>query len=89
MSDDELIEKISSRVAVKLLDALPWLRAQESVVPPEWISQNKASKIVGRKRLEEAKKRGVVAWQKKDFDNPRSRVYVKSADVSKLMRKPF
>ena len=89
MSDDELIERISERVAVKLLDALPRILGPGSKSPGDWMSQNQAAKILGRKRLESAKLRGVVAWKKKDFNNPRSRVYVKSADVMKLVKKPF
>jgi hypothetical protein len=88
MSDDELIERISERVASRVLDALPGILESNARLP-EWISQNRASKMVGRKRLETAKEKGIVAWQKKNFDSPRSRVYVKSSDVLKLVKKPF
>jgi len=53
-----------------------------------WISQNQASKIVGRRRLETAMQRNVVRWEKKDINNPRGRVYVSRKDVEKLIKNP-
>jgi hypothetical protein len=54
-----------------------------------WISQNKAHKIVGRKRLESAIKKGTVRYRKPDMDNPRGRGYINKKDVQKLINNPL
>jgi len=38
-----------------------------------WISQNKAAKLVERKRLERAMRNGLVDWHKEDINRPHSR----------------
>ena len=54
-----------------------------------WISQNKAHKIIGRKRLESAIRKGFVRYRKPDMDNPRGRVYINKKDLQKLLNNPL
>jgi hypothetical protein len=53
-----------------------------------WMSQNQASKLIGRKRLQKAMEMGLVAWEKPDLDNLYGRVYVSRKDIQKLLNKP-
>jgi len=53
-----------------------------------WISQNKAHKIVGRKRLETAIRQGRVRYRKPDMDNPRGRVHINKKDIQNLLNRP-
>jgi hypothetical protein len=50
-----------------------------------WISQNHASKLIGRKRLQTAMAKGVVQWKKPDMDKRTGRVYVSKKDVQKIL----
>jgi hypothetical protein len=50
-----------------------------------YITQNQASKIVGRRRLESAMKRGLVRFSKDDYSRIHSRVRINREDVLKLI----
>lgn len=54
-----------------------------------WISQNKAYKLAGRKRIETAVRQGHIRKHKKDIDNPKSRVMYRLSDVTKLIANPL
>lgn len=58
---------------------------KEAMDQKPFISQNAASKILGRRRLERAMKDGSVDWHKLDYDNQFSKVMVKRKDVEKLL----
>jgi hypothetical protein len=50
-----------------------------------WISQNQASKIIGRRRLATAMKNGKVKFKKPDYENPKGRVFILKKDLEKLI----
>jgi hypothetical protein len=53
------------------------------------MSQNQASKLIGRKRLQTAMEKGLIAWKKSDMDKSTGRVYVSRKDVQKLLNNPI
>jgi hypothetical protein len=53
-----------------------------------WMSQNLASKVIGRVRLETAMERGVVEFRKRDPEKKLGRVFVSRKDVQKLLNNP-
>jgi hypothetical protein len=54
-----------------------------------YMSQNQASKLVGRKRLQTAIKKGLVKWEKPDMDKRTGRVFISRKDVQKLLNNPL
>ena len=54
-----------------------------------YMSQNQASKLVGRGRLERAMSEGRVEWFKPAMDKSKGRVYVKREDVEKMLNNPM
>jgi hypothetical protein len=50
-----------------------------------WISQNQASKMIGRRRLENGMKRDLIRFKKSDPENRFSRVHILRADVEKFV----
>ena len=53
-----------------------------------YMSQNQASKLIGRKRLQTAMEKGLIEWKKPDMDKATGRVYVSRKDVQKLLNNP-
>ena len=72
---DRAIEQTLNELGIKRKDFNPWM------------SQNQASKIVGRRRLERAMERGLVEWYKTNMDKRTGRVYINRKDVEKLLNK--
>ncbi len=63
-------------------------RIKNNLVPDgKYISQNKASKIIGRGRLERAMADGIVRWSKEDLSNPHCPVRVNYDDLMKMKSK--
>ena len=53
-----------------------------------WITKNRASKLIGRVRLETAMEKGLVEWRKDDIRRPHSRVWIRKKDLDKLINNP-
>jgi len=73
---DQAITRTLTELGIKAKDISPW------------ISQNKASKLVGRVRLERAMRDGLVEWRKDDIGRPHSRVWIAYKDIIKLIKNP-
>jgi hypothetical protein len=54
-----------------------------------WISQNRASQLIGRSRLESAMSRGQVEFYKRDQDKKTGRVFMAWKDVQKMLNNPI
>jgi hypothetical protein len=54
-----------------------------------WMSQNMASQIIGRRRLESAMQKGLVEFRKKDPEKKLGRVFVSKKDVQNLLNNPM
>jgi hypothetical protein len=91
LSHEEL-EFIAERMAAKAVSQiLASIGIKPKDVDPS-ITQNAAVKLMkdagvrkGLPSLRRAMFEGRVRWEKKDFNNPRGRVYVKQKDVLKLI----
>jgi len=83
MSEAELEAIIKRTVAETLRE----MGIRPADVKP-WLSQNKASKLVGRKRLERAMREGRVEFRKLNPGMRNSRVNVSVRDVMKLIKQP-
>jgi len=86
MTEPIIIERAELTIIVdQAIDrTLKELGIKHKLIKP-WISQNQASKLVGRRRLERAMERGEVEWKKPDMDNKFGRVYVSRKDIEKLL----
>ena len=79
----KLAEETAIRAVHETLRALGYKLSAK-----QWISQNQAAKVVGRRRLESAMKKGLVEWKKADMGNPRCPVFIRKADIEKLINNP-
>jgi len=77
MSEAELIQQ-TVRVTLEMMGYKPRSTQQ-------WMSQNQASKLIGRRTLEKAMQRGEVKWKKEDLSNPRCPVKVSRKDVLTIL----
>lgn len=84
----ELVELIRTVSAKAVMDTLEAVGIKYRTIKP-WITQNQASKLVGRKRLETAMKNGLVEWRKTNPGTKTGRVYILHKDVQKLLNNPL
>jgi len=89
MTDPIIIERteIQEIVDKAITRTLSELGIKASEISP-WITQNKAAKLVGQKRLERAMRNGLVEWHKEDINRPHSRVWIAYKDIIKLIKNP-
>lgn len=74
---DSAIKQTLQALGIKVKDISPW------------ISQNKASCLIGRNRLERAMREGSVRFQKRNPDKRLGRVMVSYQDIQKLLNNPL
>jgi len=89
MTDPIIIERteIQEIVDKAITRTLSELGIKASEISP-WITQNKAAKLVGQKRLERAMRNGLVEWHKEDINRPHSRVWIAYKDIIRLIKNP-
>lgn len=90
MKDPIIIEReeLETIVRSSIHETLTQLGIKARTVSP-WISQQHAFRLAGRKRVEAAKEKGIVAFTKKDPAVKQSRVMISRKDIKKLIRQPF
>jgi hypothetical protein len=81
-----LPEQVQSIVDQSINATLTALGIKARTISP-WISQNKAFKMAGRKRVESAMNQGSILF-KKLGDKKQSRVLIARRDIERLIRNP-
>lgn len=84
---DVLYVRIAQAMKQLICETLKEVGMKPRDIAP-WVSQNKASKMVGRKRLERAMRDGVVEFRKINPGVKNSRVNVSMRDLIKLIKQP-
>ena len=89
MKDPIIIERedLEAIVRSSIHETLTQLGIKARTISP-WISQQHAFRLAGRKRVEAAMEKGVVAFHKKDPGIKQSRVMISRKDIEKLIRQP-
>lgn len=88
---DWLVAEMRAIIEESMQDILSKMLREMGIKPfkvAPWVSQNKASKLVGRKRLERAMREGTVEFKKSDTQKRNSPVRVSMRDVLKLIKQP-
>ena len=81
-----MTSEIEDMVRRIVREELMAIREEERTV---WITQAKAFRMAGRRKVETAMSKGLVRWVKKDFENKHSRVMVLKSDIERIIKKPF
>ena len=89
MTDPVIIERqdlayIARIAALQVINEL----SKGSAKTKPWITQNQATKILGRGKLKRAMESGLVRFHKKDPDKKLGRVMVCYEDIKKLINNP-
>jgi hypothetical protein len=80
---EELIDIVDRAIDRTLTE----LGIKRKILNP-WMSQNQASKLVGRRRIERAMEQGLVEWHKPNMDKIKGRIYIRRKDVEKILNNP-
>ena len=88
ISRSELAQFVKNTADQAINETLDQLGIKRKTFNP-YMSQNQASKLVGRKRLETAMTSGIVEWKKLNMEKKLGRVMVSRKDVQKLLNNPL
>lgn len=88
---EELRQEIQTLVDKAVRLRIEQLERSGKILKPDsvWITQNKAHKMAGRRKVEKAMELGQVRFQKKDLNSRTSMVMVNRKDIEKLVKQPF
>lgn len=90
MTEPVIIERaeLMNIIRLAVIQANRELLQQLNKPVSPWLTQNQAAKIIGRRKLEKAMRKGLVRFHKQNPETKLGRVMVYYEDIEKLKKDP-